>query len=74
MDHPEEGEEDRNNIPMPAIKGRVKYDNLSFRFKNTGPLQLKNVTTEFDPGTFVAIVGESGAGKSTMTKLLSPPI
>ena len=71
VDHPEEGEEDRNNIPMPAIRGRVKYDNLSFRFKNTGPLQLKNVTTEFDPGTFVAIVGESGAGKSTMTKLLS---
>ncbi|MEM7761845.1 MAG: peptidase domain-containing ABC transporter, partial [Cyanobacteria bacterium P01_A01_bin.40] len=71
VDHPEEGEEDRSNIPMPAIQGRVKYDNLSFRFKNTGPLQLKNVTTEFEPGTFVAIVGESGAGKSTMTKLLS---
>ena len=71
VDHPEEGEEDRNNIPMPAVRGRVKYDNLSFRFKTSGPLQLKNVTTEFDPGTFVAIVGESGAGKSTMTKLLS---
>ena len=71
VDHPEEGEEDRQNIPMPAIRGRVKYDNLSFRFKTSGPLQLKNVTTEFDPGTFVAIVGESGAGKSTMTKLLS---
>jgi HlyB family type I secretion system ABC transporter len=71
VDHPEEGEEDRNNIPMPAIRGRVKYDNLSFRFKSSGPLQLKNVTTEFEPGTFVAIVGESGAGKSTVTKLLS---
>ena len=71
VDTPEEGEADRNNIPMPAIKGKVKYDNLSFRFKNSGPLQLKNVTTEFVPGTFVAIVGESGAGKSTMTKLLS---
>jgi HlyB family type I secretion system ABC transporter len=71
VDHPEEGETDRNNIPMPAIKGRVKYDNLSFRFKNNGPLQLKNITTEFDPGTFVAVVGESGAGKSTITKLLS---
>lgn len=71
VDHPEEGEEDRANIPMPAIKGRVKYDNLSFRFKTTGPMQLKNITVEFAPGTFVAIVGESGAGKSTMTKLLS---
>ena len=37
VDHPEEGEEDRNNIPMPAIEGRVKYDNLSFRFKTSGP-------------------------------------
>lgn len=71
VDNPEEGEADRNNIPMPAIKGKVSYDNLSFRFKNSGPLQLKNVTTEFAAGTFVAIVGESGAGKSTMTKLLS---
>ena len=71
VDNPEEGEADRNNIPMPAIKGKVRYDDLSFRFKNTGPLQLKNVTTEFEAGTFVAIVGESGAGKSTMTKLLS---
>ncbi len=71
VDHPEEGEEDRNNIPMPAIKGKVKYDNLSFRFKKSGPLQLNNISVEFKAGTFVALVGESGAGKSTMTKLLS---
>ncbi len=71
VDHPEEGEEDRKNIPMPAIKGRVKYDNLCFRFKKSGPLQLNNISVEFKPGTFVALVGESGAGKSTMTKLLS---
>jgi ATP-binding cassette subfamily B protein len=71
VDHPEEGEEDRNNIPMPAIKGEVTYDNISFRFKSTGPLQLKNISVKFTPGTFVAIVGESGAGKSTITKLLS---
>ncbi|MEM8829805.1 MAG: peptidase domain-containing ABC transporter, partial [Cyanobacteria bacterium P01_G01_bin.19] len=35
VDNPEEGEADRNNIPMPAIKGKVKYDNLSFRFKTS---------------------------------------
>ena len=71
VDHPEEGEEDRNNIPMPAIKGAVKYENLSFRFKNTGPLQLNNVNLDIPPGTFTAIVGQSGAGKSTLTKLIS---
>lgn len=71
VDHPEEAERDRHNIPMPAIQGRVKYDNVCFRFKNSGPLQLTNVSLEFAPGTFVGIVGESGAGKSTVTKLLS---
>jgi ATP-binding cassette subfamily B protein len=71
VDHPEEAEKDRDNIPMPAIKGRVKYENVSFRFKSSGPLQLNNVNLDFAPGTFVAIVGESGAGKSTVTKLMS---
>ena len=71
VDHPEEAEQDRKNIPMPAIKGRVKYDNVSFRFKKSGPLQLSNVNLEFAVGQFVGIVGGSGAGKSTLTKLLS---
>ncbi|MGL5805543.1 MAG: peptidase domain-containing ABC transporter, partial [Xenococcaceae cyanobacterium] len=64
-------EQDRDNIPMPAISGKVKYENICFRFKTSGPLQLNNVSLEFEPGTFVALVGESGAGKSTVTKLLS---
>ncbi|GAB4227465.1 MAG: hypothetical protein Kow0049_07650 [Stanieria sp.] len=71
VDHPDEAEQDRTNIPMPAIKGKVRYDNVSFRFKPNGPLQLNNVSLEFPAGKFIAIVGESGAGKSTLTKLLS---
>jgi ATP-binding cassette subfamily B protein len=71
VDTPQEAEQDRSNIPMPLIKGAVKYENVSFRFKTHGPLQLYNVNLEFQPGTFVAIVGQSGAGKSTVTKLLS---
>lgn len=71
VDHPEEGEQDRDNIPMPPIKGHIKYENVCFRFKPNGPLQLNNVTIEIPAGTFVGIVGESGAGKSTFTKLLA---
>lgn len=71
VDHPQEAEEDRNNIPMPLINGHLQYDNVCFRFKPHGPLQLKNVSIDIPAGTFVGIVGESGAGKSTMTKLVS---
>ncbi|MGF1481762.1 MAG: peptidase domain-containing ABC transporter [Cyanophyceae cyanobacterium] len=71
VDTPQEAEEDRYNIPMPQIIGAVKYENVSFRFKNSGPLQLNNVSLDFPPGTFVGVVGRSGAGKSTLTKLIS---
>ena len=71
VDSPQEAtEEDRGNIPMPSLQGAVKYENVSFRFKTSGPLQLDNVSLEFPPGVFVGIVGQSGSGKSTMMKLL----
>jgi len=60
----------KDNIPMPEIEGRVKYESVSFRFGNSGESQLKNVSLDFPAGTFVGIVGLSGAGKSTLTKLL----
>ncbi|OKH25174.1 peptidase C39 [Hydrococcus rivularis NIES-593] len=71
VDTPQEAEQDRTNIPMPSIEGAVKYENVSFRFKSHGPLQLYNVNLDFPPGTFVGVVGQSGAGKSTLTKLIS---
>ncbi|MGG6294012.1 peptidase domain-containing ABC transporter [Leptolyngbya sp. AN02str] len=67
---PEADEQDRLNIPMPAVKGSVKYENVSFRFNPSGPLQLNNVSIEFEPGSFIGIVGQSGSGKSTLMKLL----
>ncbi|MGD2181302.1 peptidase domain-containing ABC transporter [Lusitaniella coriacea] len=71
IDTPQEAdEEDRNNIPMPPIQGGVKYENVSFRFGASGPMQLLNVNLDIAPGTFVGIVGQSGSGKSTLTKLL----
>jgi ATP-binding cassette, subfamily B, bacterial HlyB/CyaB len=71
LDSPTESDErDRDNIPMPPIQGRVKYDNVSFRFNPTGPLQLDSISLEFSPGLFVGIVGQSGSGKSTLMKLL----
>ena len=70
VDSPQEGEIDKNNIPLPAVTGAVKFENVSFRFAASGPLQLSNVSVEFTAGEFVGIVGQSGSGKSTMMKLL----
>jgi ATP-binding cassette, subfamily B, bacterial HlyB/CyaB len=71
LDHPQEvSPEDRSNIPLPPIVGAVKYRDVSFCFKENGPLQLQNVSVDILPGTFVGIVGQSGSGKSTLMKLL----
>jgi ATP-binding cassette subfamily B protein len=56
---------------MPLIQGKIRYENVSFRFKKTGPMQLNNINLEVQAGQFVGIVGESGAGKSTLTKLVA---
>ena len=71
IDHPQEQEaEQRSQIPMPEVVGQVRYENISFRFGASGPLQLANINIEFDAGQFIGIVGQSGSGKSTMMKLL----
>ena len=71
VDTPMESDEaDRTNISMPQIKGHVAFENVSFRFNPSGPMQLNNVSVEFETGGFVGIVGQSGSGKSTMMKLL----
>ena len=71
LDHPQEvSPEDRSNIPLPPIDGAVRYEDVSFCFKENGPLQLQNVHLDIAPGTFVGIVGQSGSGKSTLMKLL----
>lgn len=67
---PEADEIDRQNIPMPVIEGVVKYDDVSFRFGTSGPLQLNQVSLEFPAGAFIGVVGQSGSGKSTLMKLL----
>lgn len=71
LDAPSEADEtNRDNIPMPEIKGDVKFEGISFRFNANGAPQLININVEFATGMFVGLVGQSGSGKSTMMKLL----
>ena len=67
---PEAGENDADQIALPSIKGKVKFENRRFRFAKQGPYQVDGVNLEIEPGSFVGIVGQSGSGKSTLMKLL----
>jgi HlyB family type I secretion system ABC transporter len=63
-------EENRFNIPMPIIQGKVVYEDLTFQFTSHGRPQLNRINLTFEAGSFVGIVGQSGSGKSTLMKML----
>ncbi|MBC7288733.1 MAG: ABC transporter ATP-binding protein, partial [Armatimonadetes bacterium] len=56
-------------IELTDVKGKVEILNVSFRYP-TGELVLKNVTVVAEPGEVVAIVGRSGAGKTSLVSLI----
>ncbi len=58
-------------LPAPdAVKGSLDVKNLSFAWKEGAPLVLKDVSFSVQPGKSLAIVGRTGAGKTTLAALL----
>jgi ATP-binding cassette subfamily B protein len=53
------------------ILGSIKFENVSFYYPGTTNFVLRNITFEVKPGQTVAIVGTTGSGKTTLTKLIS---
>jgi ABC-type bacteriocin/lantibiotic exporter with double-glycine peptidase domain len=52
------------------IEGAISFENVCFRYGSKGPLILDNLTFEIHAGERVAIAGTSGAGKSTVIRLI----
>ena len=48
----------------------IVFDNVHFTYPNTNNEILKGLSMEFNPSQHIALVGENGAGKSTIVKLL----
>jgi ABC-type multidrug transport system fused ATPase/permease subunit len=56
-------------IPLDNFRGQIAFRHVTFAYKKRRV--LKNVSFTINPGSFTALVGKSGSGKSTIAKLLS---
>jgi len=57
-------------ITLPNIAGAVKFENVSFKYSLNMPNVLDKINFTIKPGMNVGLVGRSGSGKSTITKLI----
>ena len=65
-----ETENSQNKLVLEKIKGNVKFENVSFKYIDNGPLILNDLSLEIKEGEYVAIVGQTGCGKSTLIRVL----
>lgn len=57
-------------IEMPSITGRVTFENVDFRYFNSGDPVLSQVSCTAEPGQTIALLGATGSGKTTIINLL----
>jgi len=53
-----------------SISGGVEFDHITFRYTEDGPVILDDLSFKIKSGEYVAIVGKTGCGKSTIVRLL----
>ena len=69
LDEPEEAVESNNLVKLFSVKGEVEFDNVVFGYKPDQTI-IKGLSAHIKPGQRVAIVGPTGAGKTTLVNLL----
>jgi ATP-binding cassette subfamily B protein len=69
LDEPEEVPDSEPAKAIATPRGGVQFDNVSFRYKEAVPL-IENMSLDIAPGQMIAIVGPTGAGKTTLVNLL----
>ncbi|MBE5929293.1 MAG: ABC transporter ATP-binding protein [Lachnospiraceae bacterium] len=57
-------------IELPAVKGNIKFENVSFQYQENQENVLNHINLTVDSGAYVALVGPSGVGKTTLCSLI----
>ena len=71
LDEPVTVREPDGPVPLPRpVRGAVRFENVWFRYSPTGPWVLRDVSFSASPGQTIALVGHTGAGKTTIVSLL----
>ncbi len=58
-------------VELPRVRGEVRFEHVDFSYGGTGAQALRDVSLTVPPGQTVALVGATGAGKSTLAKLVA---
>lgn len=70
LNNPAEADSDISKGALPVVKGDVEFKDVSFRYAPDGAEVLKGISFSVAAGQKIGLVGSSGSGKSTITKLL----
>ncbi|MBT3191860.1 MAG: ABC transporter ATP-binding protein [Verrucomicrobia bacterium] len=60
-----------NPLPLKAMQGSIRFSDVSFRYETSSAWILRNFNLHITPGETVALVGKTGAGKTTIASLIS---
>ena len=64
------GYQEPGTAQLSTVRGEIEFRNLSFRYAPEAPLVLHEINLKIPAGTWCGLVGETGAGKSTLVNLL----
>jgi ABC-type multidrug transport system fused ATPase/permease subunit len=71
LDTPPDVRDQPEAMPLPPVRGHVELKEVSFRYREEAPWVLQGINLDIQPGETLALVGPTGAGKSSIAKLIA---